>query len=581
MLTTYCANHFHCCPIVFVRADSTGIKEKIQLSESTATLLRDAGKGHWVVPRADKITAKGKGEMQTYWLEMDNAHRKRNKRTVLSSTTHSESSSGKNGGKKEEHEEDEHVNNNDAGVTTDDDDDLNQTDHHKVDILRNLVPVKVLTKNEKLVSWACELLRGQIQKVAVTRTMNQLVDNNFPIPDSLSTLRVVIPTTPPIDEIVDYLDVPEFTIVPKARRELETFQLDTTAADQLHHLVTQISSRYNDNQFHNFEHACYVVMSVSKLLRRINPSAVVVSKSSVASTTDSCSIQSPTRKAGYTYGVYSDPITQLALLFSALIHDIDHKGVSNTPLMIEQPSLASMYKNHSVAEQNSIDIAWSMFMSDTYEHLRSIIFQNNEELWRFRRIVVNAVLATDILDQQSNEKREHRWKHMFLNKIQQQRDVLSNTGPVVYKKPYQAAIVVEYMMQASDVSHTMQHWLVFIKWNTNLFREVYTAYCNNRLAINPIEYWYQAELDFFDHYVIPLAQKLKSSNAFGSSITEYLTYAKKNRTEWAVHGQDIINETVRSFTNSVDSIALSTGSATATAAAAATTTTGEVKYIDE
>ncbi|KAG7337351.1 family 3 adenylate cyclase, partial [Nitzschia inconspicua] len=50
------------------RMESTGILGKIQLSHSTAELLKDAGKGSWIQPRKDVVTAKGKGTMQTYWL---------------------------------------------------------------------------------------------------------------------------------------------------------------------------------------------------------------------------------------------------------------------------------------------------------------------------------------------------------------------------------------------------------------------------------------------------------------------------------------------------------------------------------
>jgi hypothetical protein len=49
--------------------ESTGIPGKIQVSQSTATLLIAAGKNHWVEQREDQIAAKGKGKMQTYWAE--------------------------------------------------------------------------------------------------------------------------------------------------------------------------------------------------------------------------------------------------------------------------------------------------------------------------------------------------------------------------------------------------------------------------------------------------------------------------------------------------------------------------------
>ena len=53
------------------RMESTGERGRIQLSQSTAELLMAAGKQHWVRPRQDAVTAKGKGVMHTYWLEME------------------------------------------------------------------------------------------------------------------------------------------------------------------------------------------------------------------------------------------------------------------------------------------------------------------------------------------------------------------------------------------------------------------------------------------------------------------------------------------------------------------------------
>jgi RPA family protein len=49
--------------------DSTGIPNKIQLSKDTAKLLEDQDKAKWIRPRNEKIFVKGKGNMQTFWLE--------------------------------------------------------------------------------------------------------------------------------------------------------------------------------------------------------------------------------------------------------------------------------------------------------------------------------------------------------------------------------------------------------------------------------------------------------------------------------------------------------------------------------
>jgi hypothetical protein len=104
------------------------------------------------------------------------------------------------------------------------------------------------------------------------------------------------------------------------------------------------------------------------------------------------------------------------------------------------------------------------------------------------------------------------------------------------------AIVIEHLMQASDVVHTMQHWKVYQKWNKRLYLEMYLAYQNGHGKNNPCDGWYAGELWFFDNYVIPLAKKLRTCGVFGVSCDEFLDYALDNRSEWEKKGREIIVE---------------------------------------
>lgn len=53
---------------VAARMESNGQGGRIQVSQTTADLLTAAGKSAWLTPREDKILAKGKGLMSTFWL---------------------------------------------------------------------------------------------------------------------------------------------------------------------------------------------------------------------------------------------------------------------------------------------------------------------------------------------------------------------------------------------------------------------------------------------------------------------------------------------------------------------------------
>ena len=54
------------------RMESTGERNRIQISSTTADLLRNKhGKESWLQQREDLVEAKGKGKMQTYWCLPD------------------------------------------------------------------------------------------------------------------------------------------------------------------------------------------------------------------------------------------------------------------------------------------------------------------------------------------------------------------------------------------------------------------------------------------------------------------------------------------------------------------------------
>ena len=153
----------------------------------------------------------------------------------------------------------------------------------------------------------------------------------------------------------------------------------------------------------------------------------------------------------------SDPLTQFACVLCALIHDVDHTGLPNSVLVNESTPLAKAYNNRSVAEQNSIDLAWDALMGLQYTELRQAIYQTKEEFQRFRQLMVNAVLATDIMDKELKALRNSRWEKTFADKSQAS-DTVTGDNDVNRK----ATIVIEHIIQASDVSHTMQHWYVVI-----------------------------------------------------------------------------------------------------------------------
>lgn len=331
--------------------ESNGIRNKIHISSETAEDLKEAGKSHWLIPREEKIVAKGKGEMSTYWLEIK--MQSGNSQTSKSST-----------------EGDEGLDQMNASAKC-------------LTIKENLsrengphIKQKLSPKAHRLVKWNVEIIMRLLKQVVSRRNEKQR-SKKFSNPSQeflVETSRGEGQTV--IDEVREIIELPEFDQkLARNQQDPSMIQLDPQVETQLFDYIALIASMYRDVPFHNFEQyvlsflfwysktrashahnscssiyrdsASHVTMSVTKLLSRI-----VAPDDVIADDDDDEGVSKNLHD--HTYGITSDPLTQLAVIFSALIHDVDHTGVPNAQLVKEGAEIASIYKNKSVAEQNSI-----------------------------------------------------------------------------------------------------------------------------------------------------------------------------------------------------------------------------------
>lgn len=166
-------------------------------------------------------------------------------------------------------------------------------------------------------------------------------------------------------------------------------------------------------------------------------------------------------------------LLKFACVFSALIHDVDHRGVSNPLLCKEDEILAARYKSKSVAEQNSVDLAWSLFLEDQFQLLRETICASSDEWKRFRQIIgkswclsdvnsqslpktlsyicetlqVNVVLATDIFDKELSALRKNRWDKAFHQDERRRRGSIAVLSTVRQDTNRKATIVVRRQLR--------------------------------------------------------------------------------------------------------------------------------------
>lgn len=187
------------------RIESTGIKGRIQMSTTTANLLRKAGKGHWVVPREDRVLAKGIGLIQTSWLVITPAK-------ICQSGTEREASSNS------------------------DDVSASMVSEHEI----------VKDKLVGLVNWHAETLFRFLKVVAAdkhpTGTETLCHDDDETL--SAAEERILNQQSSPIVEISDHLEFPLFAKhLGDVQEAAGSVQLDPCVISQLQSFVWEISRR--------------------------------------------------------------------------------------------------------------------------------------------------------------------------------------------------------------------------------------------------------------------------------------------------------------------------------------------------
>jgi hypothetical protein len=508
--------------------ESTGDSNRIQVSQATSDRLTELGKGDWLRPREEMVEAKGKGLVKTYWLasrrkgvtepnEQERFTKGNSKRLMFAMLGKQMSTRmGFSDFSDSEHSDTEEEAENDIMMK------VGNMSVLFEDGGGSWKEKEELKSREKLINWQSGLLARALRAIVARRFGDDPVD--------ISDLNIVPEEgTIVLEEVVEAIELPDFDAnAVTASIDPDQVSLSPAAISQLRDYVAMIASMYPSNAFHNFKHATHTVMAASKLLSRI--------------VVPNCmDVKVATERHISTDGINSDPLTQFAVIFSALIHDVDHPGVPNSQLAKEEKIFAKLYKNKSIAEQKSFDLSWDLLMDSKYLDLRACIYSNEIELRRFRQLVVNCVMATDIFDKDMAEFRDKRWKKEFGKESNDSLE-FANLGN------RRATSVIEHISQVSTIAHTMQHWHVYRKWTECLFRERLEAYKHERAEEDPAVIWYESQLLFFDNYVIPLARRLEDCEVFGIASNECLSYALDNREEWVSKGHEVVREMMENAT---------------------------------
>jgi len=170
--------------------------------------------------------------------------------------------------------------------------------------------------------------------------------------------------------------------------------LTEEVVEELKEYVNTILVGYNALPYHSFKHSYHVTISTNKLV-------------------DMIVHQSPNEKLAQTFGFRDDPLMQFCMLFSAVIHDVDHRGIPNRQLALDEEDLAMKFNDQSIAENNSLFISFLELRKSKYDKLNKVIFPQRKDYRRFRLACINLVLSTDIASPERTQLGKSKWKEAF------------------------------------------------------------------------------------------------------------------------------------------------------------------------
>lgn len=192
------------------RLESTGARDKIQLSQETADLLLAAGKSHWIRAREEKVNAKGKGELQTYWLEIGPDPDKAGSSTYGSSASNGSS--------------DQHA----------------QENAFVDEALANKDVSRVRSdRMSRLIDWNVEVLLRMLKTIVARRDASQDMDGERPS----EYVRKQNQTA--LEEVKEIIALPGFDgRAARQQKETDQIYLSNAVIEQLHDYVTNIAIMY-------------------------------------------------------------------------------------------------------------------------------------------------------------------------------------------------------------------------------------------------------------------------------------------------------------------------------------------------
>ena len=288
------------------RMESNGQAGKVQISEQMANVLAFEGRSHWYIPRPDKIIAKGKGELQTYWLQDDLMSQY--KRDL------------------EQPKQQQQQQQNQLGTLWKHLDDVNN------------IQVQQLTE------WNFQQLEILIKKIVAMNLAHQMDADVSVTDDDCEPLQYQESDGTILDELEIDANASS-NLIPVNNNKMnnhknsnyESVVLPPKVVLELLGFVKAIAANFQNNPFHNYQHSCHMIRSMIQLMDELN-------NNKKGSSSDKAVVV-----------LAQDPLAQFVIVLTCMIQDVDNPGVTNEQLMAEDTDMAD-YFNRTCLQRTLDDL---------------------------------------------------------------------------------------------------------------------------------------------------------------------------------------------------------------------------------
>jgi len=245
-----------------------------------------------------------------------------------------------------------------------------------------------------------------------------------------------LPSHLPNQHLVKSLATTEFDSLFYEREQLNQFALSIFMStgliddlkipiEKLWNFINAVSGTYRQNPFHNWSHGFHVLQFTYFLIMKTNVTS------------------------------YLRNIDVFAMLIAAMCHDVDHPGNNNDFEILMETERAFLYNDISVLENHHAHTAFSLLRDE--EHNIFAHFPKSEQR-EFRKIIVNAILATDMA---------HHGEIV---------SAVRNLEPdnlIDKQERQERQLLVNFIVHLGDLSAQCYSWDIAKQWEARITREFY------------------------------------------------------------------------------------------------------------